>query len=77
MVGHNLMSRISRDPTDIVEQVLAAHQYPDGFMLFLGTLFAPTQDRDHAGGGFAHKLGDRVSIRSSRFGELCKPRHPR
>lgn len=71
MVGHNLMSRISRDPTDIVEQVLAAHQYPDGFMLFLGTLFAPTQDRDHAGGGFTHKLGDRVSIRSSRFGELC------
>lgn len=71
MVGQNLMSRISRDPADIVEQVLAAHQYPDGFMLFLGTLFAPTQDRDHVGGGFTHKLGDRVSIRSRQFGELC------
>jgi fumarylacetoacetate (FAA) hydrolase family protein len=40
-------------------------------MLFLGTLFAPTQDRDNPGGGFTHKIGDRVSIRSARLGELC------
>jgi fumarylacetoacetate (FAA) hydrolase family protein len=40
-------------------------------MLFLGTLFAPTKDRDAPGAGFTHKLGDRVSIRSARLGELC------
>jgi fumarylacetoacetate (FAA) hydrolase family protein len=71
MQGLNSMEFISRDPQDIVEQVVAAHQYPDGFMLFLGTLFAPTQDRDAPGAGFTHKLGDRVSIRSARLGELC------
>jgi fumarylacetoacetate (FAA) hydrolase family protein len=69
--GINSMRFISREPQDIVEQTMAAHQYPDGFMLFLGTLFAPTQDRDNPGGGFTHKLGDRVSIRSARLGELC------
>ena len=69
--GLNSMEFISREPQDIVDQAIAAHQYPDGFMLFLGTLFAPTQDRDAPGGGFTHKLGDRVSIRSARLGELC------
>jgi fumarylacetoacetate (FAA) hydrolase family protein len=69
--GVNSMARISRDPQDLVDQAIAAHQYPDGFMLFLGTLFAPTKDRDQPGGGFTHKLGDRVSIRSARLGELC------
>jgi fumarylacetoacetate (FAA) hydrolase family protein len=69
--GINSMRFISREPQDIVEQSMAAHQYPDGFMLFLGTLFAPTQDRDNPGGGFTHKIGDRVSIRSARLGELC------
>ena len=71
LLGTNSMDRISRDPQDLVDQAMAAHQYPDGFMLFLGTLFAPTQDRDQPGGGFTHKLGDRVSIRSARLGELC------
>jgi fumarylacetoacetate (FAA) hydrolase family protein len=69
--GINSMRFISREPQDIVAQTMAAHQYPDGFMLFLGTLFAPTQDRDNPGGGFTHKIGDRVSIRSARLGELC------
>ncbi|MDR6860757.1 fumarylacetoacetate hydrolase family protein [Variovorax guangxiensis] len=69
--GINSMQFISREPQDLVDQAIAAHQYPDGFMLFLGTLFAPTQDRDHPGGGFTHKVGDRVSIRSARLGELC------
>jgi fumarylacetoacetate (FAA) hydrolase family protein len=69
--GLNSMEFISREPQDIVDQAVAAHQYPDGFMLFLGTLFAPTQDRDAPGGGFTHKVGDRVSIRSVRLGELC------
>jgi fumarylacetoacetate (FAA) hydrolase family protein len=68
--GLSSMEFISREPQDIVDQAMAAHQYPDGFMLFLGTLFAPTQDRDAPGGGFTHKLGDRVSIRSARLGEL-------
>lgn len=69
--GVNSMAFISREPQDIVDQAIAAHQYPDGFMLFLGTLFAPTQDRESPGSGFTHKLGDRVSIRSARLGELC------
>jgi fumarylacetoacetate (FAA) hydrolase family protein len=68
--GINTMSSISRDPTDLVAQTLAAHQYPDGFMLFLGTLFAPIEDRDQPGSGFTHKLGDRVTIRSDRLGAL-------
>ena len=68
--GINTMSSISRDPADIVAQTLGAHQYPDGFMLFLGTLFAPIEDRDQPGSGFTHKLGDRVTIRSDRLGAL-------
>jgi fumarylacetoacetate (FAA) hydrolase family protein len=69
--GHSSMSQISRDPTQLVQQTIGAHhQYPDGFMLFLGTLFAPTQDRDVKGEGFTHKLGDRVTISSPELGEL-------
>ncbi|SFF22063.1 fumarylacetoacetate hydrolase family protein [Paracidovorax wautersii] len=68
--GINTMASISRDPEDIVAQTLAAHQYPDGFMLFLGTLFAPIEDRGEPGGGFTHKLGDEVTIRSARIGVL-------
>lgn len=68
--GTNDMSQISRDPADLVRQCLSQHQYPDGFVLFLGTLFAPTQDRDEAGAGFTHKHGDLVQIRSERIGTL-------
>ena len=68
--GINTMASISRDPTDLVAQTLAAHQYPDGFMLFLGTLFAPIEDRDQPGGGFTHKLGDVVTIQSAWLGGL-------
>lgn len=68
--GINTMTSISRDPADLVAQTLAAHQYPDGFMLFLGTLFAPIEDRDQPGGGFTHKLGDVVSIHSAWLGGL-------
>jgi fumarylacetoacetate (FAA) hydrolase family protein len=68
--GINSMACISRDPTELVAQTLASHQYPDGFMLFLGTLFAPIEDRDEPGSGFTHKLGDVVSIRSAWLGEL-------
>lgn len=65
------MNQISRDPLDIVGQTLNAnHQYPDGFLLYLGTLFAPTEDRDQPGNGFTHKLGDHVTIRSRQLGAL-------
>jgi fumarylacetoacetate (FAA) hydrolase family protein len=70
LAGTNRMSEISRDPTDLIRQTLSEHQYPDGFALFLGTLFAPVQDRDHPGRGFTHKDGDRVSISTPRLGTL-------
>ncbi|MBB2753068.1 UNVERIFIED_ORG: fumarylacetoacetate (FAA) hydrolase family protein [Rhizobium aethiopicum] len=69
--GKSSMSQISRDPTDLVRQTLGPHhQYPDGFMLFLGTLFAPTQDRDAPKQGFTHKIGDVVEISSAGLGAL-------
>src|SRR3546814_9559472 len=49
LAGHSSMREISRDPDDLVRQSLSEHHYPDGFVLFLGTLFAPTQDRDEPG----------------------------
>jgi fumarylacetoacetate (FAA) hydrolase family protein len=71
MEGLSSMSRISRDPADLASQTYCAeHQYPDGFMLYLGTLFAPTQDRDAPGKGFTHKMGDIVSISSPKLGTL-------
>ncbi|QKV19061.1 fumarylacetoacetate hydrolase family protein [Oricola thermophila] len=69
--GSSSMKEISRDPLDLVRQTIGRHhQYPDGFMLFLGTLFAPTRDRDVPGEGFTHKLGDVVSISSPMLGCL-------
>ena len=69
--GSNDMSQISRDPLELVRQTLSEHHFPDGFVLFCGTLFAPTQDRDTPGAGFTHKLGDRVTISSRRIGTLA------
>lgn len=69
--GASSMSEISRDPADLVAQTVGRHhQYPDGFMLFLGTLFAPTDDRDAPGQGFTHHLGDVVSIAAAGLGTL-------
>ncbi|HTP71849.1 MAG TPA: fumarylacetoacetate hydrolase family protein, partial [Burkholderiaceae bacterium] len=68
--GRSTMREISRDPLDLVAQTTAMHQYPDGFVLFCGTLFAPTQDRGAPGSGFTHHVGDLVRIRSARLGEL-------
>ena len=69
--GSSSMSEISRDPEDLVSQTIGRHhQYPDGFMLFLGTLFAPTEDRDVVGEGFTHKIGDKVTISEPNLGEL-------
>ncbi|MBR8657380.1 fumarylacetoacetate hydrolase family protein [Achromobacter sp. Marseille-Q0513] len=71
LAGVNLMSQISRDPLDLVRQTLGAHhQYPDGCMLFLGTMFSPTQDRHGPGSGFTHAMGDRVEIASGPLGAL-------
>lgn len=68
--GVSSMDQISRDPLELVRQALSEHQYPDGFALFLGTLFAPNQDRDVAGQGFTHKVGDVVRVSSPRLGTL-------
>ncbi|PAX06821.1 fumarylacetoacetate hydrolase family protein [Sphingomonas lenta] len=68
--GASSMREISRDPLELVRQTLSEHQYPDGFALFLGTLFAPTQDRDEPGRGFTHKRGDLVIIKSGKLGVL-------
>jgi fumarylacetoacetate (FAA) hydrolase family protein len=71
LTGHSSMSEISRDPADLVAQTLGRHhQYPDGIMLFLGTLFAPTEDRDTPGEGFTHKGGDVVTISAPGLGAL-------
>ncbi len=65
------MSEISRDILDLVSQAINRnHQYPDGFALYLGTMFAPTQDRAEPGSGFTHKIGDQVEISSKYLGRL-------
>ncbi|ASP22194.1 fumarylacetoacetate (FAA) hydrolase family protein [Antarctobacter heliothermus] len=70
--GRSSMSQISRDPEDLVAQTCGEHhQYPDGFFLMLGTLFAPTEDRDVPGEGFTHKLGDVVEISEPALGRLA------
>jgi fumarylacetoacetate (FAA) hydrolase family protein len=69
--GSSAMSLISRDPEDLVRQTIGVnHQYPDGFVLYCGTMFAPSDDRDAPGQGFTHKLGDVVTIESPRLGRL-------
>jgi fumarylacetoacetate (FAA) hydrolase family protein len=69
--GTSSMDQITRDPLDLVEHAIGpCHQYPDGLVLFLGTLFAPVEDRDASGEGFTHKYGDRVRISSTMLGTL-------
>jgi fumarylacetoacetate (FAA) hydrolase family protein len=69
--GASYMREISRDPLDLVGQTCGKHhQYPDGFMLFLGTMFSPIKDRDAQGGGFTHHAGDRVSVSTPALGTL-------
>jgi fumarylacetoacetate (FAA) hydrolase family protein len=69
--GHSSISKISRDPTDLVAQTIGpVHQYPDGFALFLGTMFAPVKDRDAPGQGFTHKRDDIVTIAAPQLGKL-------
>ncbi len=71
MDGASSLARISRDPLDLVGQAIGPHHaYPDGLMLFLGTMFAPTQDRHGPGQGFTHVVGDRVTISAPELGAL-------
>ncbi|PUE11034.1 fumarylacetoacetate hydrolase [Limnohabitans sp. T6-5] len=69
--GSSSLSQISRDPLNLVSQAMGQyHQYPDGMMLFLGTMFAPTQDRHGPGQGFTHVVGDVVSVSTPLLGTL-------
>ena len=69
--GSSSMAKISRDPLDLVAQAIGVnHQYPDGFALFLGTMFAPTKDRHGPGQGFTHAVGDLVTIATPTLGAL-------
>jgi fumarylacetoacetate (FAA) hydrolase family protein len=69
--GKSSMKEISRDPLDLVSQTLGRHhQYPDGMVLFMGTLFAPVDDRGVPGQGFTHKIGDIVTISNDKLGAL-------
>jgi fumarylacetoacetate (FAA) hydrolase family protein len=75
--GHSSISKISRDPSDLVAQTIGAvHQYPDGFALFLGTMFAPVKDRDAPGQGFTHKRDDIVTIAAPELGKLTNRMRP-
>lgn len=69
--GVSSISRISRDPQELAQEMVGRHhQYPDGAVLFLGTMFAPIEDRDAPGKGFTHKLGDIVTISAPKLGAL-------
>lgn len=68
--GRSSMKQISREPQELVRQLTATHQYPDGAALFLGTMFAPTDDRDVPGQGFTHHVDDLVTISSPGLGAL-------
>ncbi|RVT40329.1 fumarylacetoacetate hydrolase family protein [Sphingobium algorifonticola] len=69
--GTSSMRKISRDPLDLIAQTIGkSHQYPDGFILLLGTMFAPVDDRDAPGQGFTHKPGDIVQVATPRLGAL-------
>lgn len=75
--GSSSMTQIARDPLDLVGQLLNAHHaYPDGAALFLGTMFAPVEDRDAPGKGFTHKTGDIVTIAAPKLGRLVNRIRP-
>nr|WP_294509393.1 fumarylacetoacetate hydrolase family protein [uncultured Rhodopila sp.] len=75
--GSSSITKISRDPADLVSQMVNAHhRYPDGAVLFLGTMFAPVQDREAPGQGFTHRLGDIVTISAPKLGRLVNRMMP-
>ena len=70
--GHSSMSQISRTPESLVAAAIGRHhQYPDGFVIYLGTMFAPVKDRGGVGKGFTHKPNDVVTISTPKLGSLC------
>jgi fumarylacetoacetate (FAA) hydrolase family protein len=75
--GGSSMAKISRDPADIAGQMLNAHHaFPDGAVLYLGTMFAPIEDRDTPGKGFTHKSGDIVTVSAPKLGRLVNRIRP-
>ncbi|MNR30714.1 Fumarylacetoacetate (FAA) hydrolase family protein [compost metagenome] len=77
MNGRSAMGQISRDPADLAAQAINAHhRYPDGLVLFLGTLFAPVEDRYEAGKGFTHATDDVVRIACDQLGALVNRVRP-
>jgi fumarylacetoacetate (FAA) hydrolase family protein len=77
MEGASSIAKISRDPADLVSQMVNEHhRYPDGAVLFLGTMFAPVEDRDAPGKGFTHHTGDIVTIAAPKLGRLVNRMMP-
>ena len=77
MESRSSMVEISRDPVDLVAQTLGpSHAYPDGFVLVLGTMFAPVADRGEPGMGFTHRSGDIVTIGTEKLGRLINRMRP-
>ena len=77
LTGSSSMSEIARDPADLVAEMIGkTHQYPDGAVLYLGTMFAPTEDRGEGGMGFTHKTGDIVTIKTPSLGSLTNRMMP-
>ncbi len=77
MNGSSSIAKISRDPADVVAQMVNRHHpYPDGAVLFLGTMFAPVDDRDAPGKGFTHHEGDIVTIAAPKLGRLVNRMRP-
>ena len=75
--GASSMAQISRDPEDLAGQMLNAHHhFPDGAVLFCGTMFAPVQDRGAPGQGFTHRTGDVVTISTPKLGRLVNRIRP-
>ncbi|HEY3846633.1 MAG TPA: fumarylacetoacetate hydrolase family protein [Acetobacteraceae bacterium] len=75
--GASSIGLISRDPEDLVAQMVNPHhRYPDGAVLFLGTMFAPVEDRGAPGQGFTHKTGDIVTIAAPKLGRLVNRMRP-
>jgi fumarylacetoacetate (FAA) hydrolase family protein len=77
LTGSSSIDKISRDPADLVAQMVNEHHhFPDGAVLFLGTMFAPVEDRDSPGKGFTHKTGDIVTIAAPKLGRLVNRMMP-
>jgi len=69
--GSSSLAKISRDLADLSAQMLGKHhQYPDGAVLYTGTMYSPIKDRDAPGKGFTHKMGDIVTVHTPKLGSI-------